>query len=167
MKTRRTFRARGLTLIESMLAMLIVSVLMVAAMRAAGASGLTQYRSAERVRGCTLADGLMAEVMALEYQDPGAASFGLESGESSGTRASWNDIDDANGWSESPPQNRDGSDMPDLSDWKRAVKVEWVNSKNIGQVSASETGAKRITVVVSHADRIVATRVAVRTLAPE
>ncbi len=75
-------------------------------------------------------------------------------------------MDDYNGWSESPPQFADGTAMPNLANWSRSVQVAFVNPTNLSQTSTTETGAKRITVTVTHNGVVVATRVAVRTDAP-
>jgi hypothetical protein len=159
--------ARGLTLVEVTMAMLLVSVMLVAAMHATAGSGLIQYKSAERSTGRLLADGLIAEIIATAYEEPDSTpAFGLESGETSLARTNWDDVDDFNGWTESPPLLRSGLGTTLESAWERSVKVERVSASNPTQVVAAETGAKRITVTVRHNRLIVATRVAVRTKAP-
>jgi len=154
----------GFTLVEAMISMVIVAVLLVAAMRATGASALVQYKTAERATGRALALGLLNEIVVMRYEEPnGAPTFGRESGESGSSKASWDDVDDFDGWSESPPQYRDGTVMPDLSGWQRTVVVTRVNPLNLSQSSSSETGAKQITVTVQHNGLPVATRIAIRT----
>jgi hypothetical protein len=160
-------RARGLTMVEATMAMLLVSLLLVAAMRAAAASGLAQYKTAERSTARHLADGLISEITALSYEDPDSTPvFGIESGESSTSKAAWDDVDDFNGWVESTPQARNGVAMADLNGWQRSAIVHWVSALNPEQPAAGETGAKRITVSVQHNKIVVATRVAIRTKAP-
>lgn len=167
-KARRGERGRSaFTLVEAVMSMLIVSVMLVSAMRAAGSSGLVQYKSAERATGRLLASGLLNDIMPLAYRDPGTTPvFGTESGESTTSKAAWNDVDDFNGWTESPPQDRDGNVMSDLTGWSRSVTVDRVDAANPSQVSAVPTGAKRITVTVRHNNLVVATRVGIRTSAP-
>lgn len=161
---RHTRRARcGFTLIEAMMSMVIVSILLVAAMRATGASGITQFKTAQQMTGRLLADGLINEILSLDYVDPGSATFGPEGGE---IRGVFDDVDDFAGWTESPPQQRDGSTMPNLAGWKRQVNVDRVVATNLSQVSASETGAKRITVKVFRNNELIAQRIAIRTGAP-
>ncbi len=162
---RRTRRA--LTLVEAVTACLVVSVLMVSAMRAAGAAGMFQYKTADRARARFLAGQLLTDVLATSYEEPvDAVVFGTESGETSSSKTNYDDVDDFNGWSESPPQDRDGAAMSDLSGWTRSVSVVWVSSTSPTTVSGSETGVKRITVTVSKGTQSLATRTAIKVKAP-
>jgi hypothetical protein len=156
-----------LTLVEATMAMLLVSLLLVAAMRATAGSGLAQYKTAERSTARLLADGLISEITALSYEDPDSTpAFGFESGESSTSKSAWDDVDDFHGWVESPPQFRAGTAMSGLSEWERSVTVERVNASVPSETAQSETGAKRITVTVQRNKLVAATRVAIRTKAP-
>jgi MSHA pilin protein MshD len=158
---------RGLSLVETVVSCALVGVLLVAAMRSVGASVFSQYRTAERGTGRLLADGLMAEILAKNYKDPGSTpQLGRESGESSTSKANYNDVDDYRDWSESPPQFADGTAMPDLADWRRTVAVDWVDPLDLSETKLWDTGAKRITVTVQHNGVVVATRIAIRTEAP-
>lgn len=161
--TRR--RRRGLSLIEATISMVVVAVMLVAAVHAIGGSAAVQSRVTKRTVAPYLADGLMAEILAQSYQDSASPVFGPEvsGGESPTSRATWDDVDDYNGWSESPPQDKDGTAASDMTGWARAVAVTWVNTSDLTQTSATETGAKRITVTVRYNGVTAATRVAVRT----
>jgi len=157
---------RGLSLVEAAVSMVIVAVMLAAAIHAAGGSALVHDTAAERAVAAALADGLMAEILARKYQEPDSAiSFGPETayGESATSRFAWDDVDDYNGWTESPPKNKDGTVLPDLASWEWSVSVVWVNVSSPTQESMTETGAKRITVTVRHNGAVAATRVAVRT----
>ncbi|HVT79556.1 MAG TPA: hypothetical protein VHM90_02775, partial [Phycisphaerae bacterium] len=72
------------------------------------------------------------------------------------------DVDDFNGWSESPPQDRAGNPMQDLAGWSRSVRVDFVSIANPTTVSATDAGLKRITVTVSKNNVPLATRVALK-----
>jgi MSHA pilin protein MshD len=158
---------RGLTLVEATMAMLLVSILLVAAMRATASSGLIQSKSSRGSTARLLADGMIAEVTALSYEDPDSTPvFGREGGESTMSKATWDDVDDYDGWTESPPQLRDGTPITELAGWERSVTVQRVNASTPGALSVSETGAKLITVTVSYNRLPVATRTAIRTKAP-
>ena len=160
-------RRAGFSLLETVLSSLLVGVLLVAAMRSVGASAFAQYRAAEQVTAQFLADGLLAEILAKDYREPGTTvGFGLETGESSSSKANYDDVDDYHNWSESPPQFADGSPMPGLDGWKRKVSVLWVVASDPTQQAFSDTGAKRVTVTVEHNGRTVAARTALRTEAP-
>ena len=158
--------SRGFSLVEAILSVAFIAFVLSAAMQVLRQSNLWQYKAAERARGAALADGLMSEIMQQAYEDPGGTVlFGHEVGESSTSRASCNDVDDYDGWTESPPQNQDGTAMSNLSGWTRSVAVVWVNVSAPTTTSLIETGAKRITVTVKHNSVPVAVRTAVRTKA--
>jgi hypothetical protein len=145
--------------------MVIVAVMLVAAVHAIGGSAAVRSRVTRRAVAPYLADGLMAEILAQSYQDPVSPVFGPETagGESAISRATWDDVDDYNGWVESPPRDKDGTTIAGMSGWERSVAVVWVNPADLTQVSATESGATRITVTVRYNGVTVATRVAVRT----
>lgn len=158
---------RGLSMLEATGATLIVGLTMIAALRTVRASIVAQRSAAEVEKASFLASAMMSEIMESYYQNPSTpVLFGPEAGESGPTRKSFNDVDDYNGWSESPPQNPDGTNMPDLTGWTRSVAVAWVSATDATLTSPIETGAKRISVTVSHNNIVRATRVGVRTNAP-
>jgi|GEM_PF-6598319 len=72
---------------------------------------------------------------------------GPELPESSSSRADWDDVDDYEGWSASPPQLKDGTPIADYSGWTREVAVAYVDPLDPNGLSASEDlGLKRIIV---------------------
>lgn len=157
-------RRSGFTLIEAVVCTFVVGVLVVAAMRVSGFTQVAQYRASERATARQLADGLMSDILQMRYQDPGLLPlFGIELTELLTSKAGYNDVDDFNGWSESPPQDRDGNRVVGFTGWQRGVAVAWVNPNDPTQTSLVETGVKRITVTVKHNGAVLATRVAVKT----
>jgi MSHA pilin protein MshD len=156
---------RGFTLVEATISLVVVSVMMVAAMSVAGQSARSRTVQQEQVRGEALARQLLSEIMQEPYQQSGATTtvLGPEAGE---TRSTYNDVDDFNGWTESPPQFANGTAIPGFTGWKRAVKVEWVSVTGLLSsafaVSSTETGMKRITVAVTAPSGKVTTLVGLR-----
>ncbi len=110
-----------------------------------------------------LASEMMEEVLASDYDDPdGASELGPESGESS--RAKFDNIDDYDGYAESEwlianqfGEVATGAAAEGLS---RSVDVDYVYVS--GQGGADPATFVRITVVVSHHDRPLATLVRLR-----
>ncbi|MDB5293688.1 MAG: hypothetical protein JWL69_4929 [Phycisphaerales bacterium] len=143
-----TSRRHGFTLIEATISLAIVSVMLVAAMSVAGQSARARLAQKEQVRGELLARQLLSEILQEAYQQPNATTLVLGP-ELLETRATYNDVDDFNGWSESPPQNASGTAIPGYTGWKRSVKVDWVTAANPTTVSLSETGLKRVIVTVT------------------
>jgi len=115
-----------------------------------------------------LAQQLMAEILAQAYEDPnfGPGSFGLGGDEvGDGSRALWEDVDDYDGWSASPPEDKNGNPLTGFDDWGRSVTVDWVNPDNPSQAMMSDTRVKSITVDVTHNGVPVASTVALRSAA--
>lgn len=155
------------TIVEAVISTVIVAVMFVAALSAVGASRVTQHRVALVSQGRLLVESLLSEVLRQNYEDPdGAAVFGLESGEPVTVRANFDDVDDFDGWSSSPPVDRDGTPLADSTGWKRTVHVEWVDPSDPGQVKTVETGVKRVTVTVEYGGVPQASLVALRTVDP-
>jgi type II secretory pathway pseudopilin PulG len=155
--------ARGFTLVEAVISMIIVAVMFVASLNTVGMSKLTQHKAVLVSRGRMFAESLLAEIQEQAYQDPVEPHvFGRETGELPTSRTAYDDVDDYHGWSESPPVAKDGTALPNSANWRRIVTVEWVDPLNPQQVSATETGAKRITVVATFRNVPQATVVAVK-----
>jgi len=163
-RTKTHSNKTGFTLVETVVSMLIVGTMLVAALSTVGASRHSQYRTSRDNRGRLLAELLMAEILRQDYQEPdGSVVFGPESGEAGATRADFDDVDDYHGWSSSPPTNKDGTTIPALENWQQSVTVEWIDPMNVAQVQGSESYAKRITVTVSRDTIPVASLVAIKT----
>ena len=146
------------------MSMLIVGLMLVAALNTVGASRVSQSRNAEQSIGPMLAQDLMAEILSQNYEEPDVTvKFGRESGERKGKRSAWDDVDDYDSWSKSPPQNKDGTDIPDLAGWGREVKVTWASVADLNLEAGSPTGLKRIDVTVTHQGRVVAKLSTLRT----
>ena len=160
-------RRSAYTLIEIIVAMTVMSVMLVAALNTVAAARVGQYKAEERNRSVLLAQRLMAEILQQAYADPtvGLASFGLDTGETTGNRSLFDDVDDYNGWQASPPQNKDGSAIAWAADYGESVSVAWVSPNNLSQTAGSETGVKRIVVTIKHLGRDVLTLTAYRTSA--
>lgn len=136
---------RAFTLVEATVSVLIVGLVLVAAMRTAASSNMTQARTADRAAALNLALALADEITSLPYSDA-VNLFGLEAGETHADRRTLNDADDYHGYSDSPPRGPDNDPLPGMSGWTRSVTVEWVTVADPTKTSAVPTGLKRITV---------------------
>lgn len=156
-------RARGFTLVEAAVSSVLVGVLLVASLQALAAARMARYKNAELARATLLADGLLNEIRALPYSDPaGSSILGYDFAENGVWRGSFDDVDDFNGWTESPPQLPDGTPMDGYDSWSRSVRVYWCNPASPSGTSGAETGLKRIVVVVNHHGVPVATATAIK-----
>lgn len=156
---------RAFTMIESVVSVIIVGVMMVAAMRTVAASRVIQFRTAERAQASMLAQELLTEVMGRAYEDAVSPVFGLESGEPASPRAGFDDVDDYNGWKEDPVKDALGSAVSGLGTWSREVVVSRVLPANVTTNAALDTGAKRVSITIRHLGSPVLTLHGVRTSA--
>jgi type II secretory pathway pseudopilin PulG len=140
----------GFTIVEAVTSMVIASVMIVAAISAITVFSKANTLQKDQYRASLLARRLMTEIEQCLYVDPAnTGTLGPEGGESTGSRSAFNDVDDYTGWSESPPQNKDGTVIPGYTGWTRAATVVWVDPNNPSSVQNSDMGAKRITVTVT------------------
>jgi type II secretory pathway pseudopilin PulG len=157
-------RQTAFTLVEAAISTVMVAVMLVAALNTVGAARVTQHKAALAGRGRMFASALMQEILQQSYQEPGATYvFGREAGESDTERTAYDDVDDYHGMTEAPPVAKNGAALPNSANWSRTVTVQWVDPLDPKQVSVTETGAKRITVMAAFRNVPQATVVAVRT----
>jgi prepilin-type N-terminal cleavage/methylation domain-containing protein len=157
-------RCRGLTLIEVVASTMIVSLMAVAALNALAAATKSSNSIGNRAVAAGLADELMSEIMMQSYSDPdGSPVFGHESGEGTNIRSAFDDVDDYDGWNAKPPQYRDGTVIPDRTDWRQRVSVTYVTPSNPTQTSATDQGAKRVHVTIEYQNVVLADQYAVFT----
>jgi type II secretory pathway pseudopilin PulG len=155
---------RALTLIEVVASTMIVGLMAVASLNALAAATKSSNSIGNRAIAAGLADELMAEIMMQPYSDPdGSPVFGNESGESSTSRSAFDDVDDYDGWNSSPPKYRDGTTIPDRTDWRQRVVVTRVDPSNPTQTTNTDQGAKQIHVTIEYQNQVLADQIAVRT----
>ena len=142
----------GFALVESVVSVLLVGLLLVAALKSVGASKRREADTVSRLLGQQLAGALMNEILLQAYREPetgGAPVFGSEPGESTGHRTLFDDVDDYVGWTSSPPKDRSGADIPGLTGWTHSVSVIWADPTTLGSTASINTGLKKITVTVT------------------
>jgi hypothetical protein len=143
--------------------MVLVGVLIVASLRALGAARYGRAQDSQRLRARLLAHGLLSEILAKSYADPGGSLLlGPEATELAATRAQRNDVDDFDGWNEDPIQDASGSKIPGFANWSRSVRVAWCPWSDPSATSLVETGIKRVTVTVRHRGVAIATAVGLK-----
>jgi hypothetical protein len=153
-------------MIEATIATLITGGMLVAAVSTVGSSARAGQITTDRGLGMQLAQQLMSEILPLAYEEPeDTPGFGRETGEGADSRANYDDLDDYNGWSSSPPEEKDGTAMSDLVGWQRDVTVAYTRGDDLTATEGAEMGLRRITVTVSHGGVDAATLVAVRAIA--
>lgn len=154
----------ALSLIEVVASTMIVGMMAVATLNALGAATKSSDKIGNRAIALGLADELMSEIIQQPYSDPdGSAVFGREGGESATPRSAFDDVDDYDSWNASPPQYRDGTAIPDRTNWRQRVAITRVVPTNPSQTSVTDQGAKRIQVTIEYRDQVLADQAAIRT----
>ena len=165
---RINLHRKGSSLVEVAVASLLVGVLLIAALQSVGARLRHQANLTDRQHAQLLAEQLYAEVMECRYQDPDETpTFGPEASETGGTRGVFDDVDDFDGWDQSPPVDRAGAALANGTNWRRTVDVAFVPSGDMTGVSGTDQGLKRITVSVYFNGELVTSVVGVRSSAWE
>ncbi len=135
---------KGLSLVEVVVSTLLVGLVLVTSMKTVGGVIRTWQVTEKQHDGMTLAVDLMTEVLQAWYTDPEDPFEGLgtDSNESSNPRTEFDDTDDYNGWSASPPEARDGTVLTDYNGWTRAVDVQKTNAGDPGTVRSDGSSDK-------------------------
>ncbi|MEK7731056.1 MAG: hypothetical protein AAB363_04290 [Planctomycetota bacterium] len=157
----------GFSMVEAVFCVVLVSGLVVVSLDTLGASKMAQRNLGERALGQLLASSLMSEILNQSYEDPNETPVaGLESTENALLRTTYDDVDDYINWTASPPQNRDGTVIPNLTGWEESVMIEVVDPSDLNTKKTSDSGVKRITVTITGNNVVVATLVGVKTGTP-
>jgi len=136
----------GFTLVEASISVVIVAMMLTAALGTIGTSARLRLLQKQQFQGQALAKQLMDEILQLRYSDPTNPGFGPETGE---TRATYNDVDDYNGYTETPPKMKDGTALAGYTGWTRAVTVTWADLTTPANNATTDSGLKRILVTVT------------------
>ena len=151
----KNMRRRGLTLVEAVLALLVMSVLATAALSAVAQARRTRAIVDQRSLGDMLARTMLSEITALPYKASGSTTIGMEGGEDPADRRTFDDADDYHLFSESPCLQHDGKSIDGTDNWERSVIVAWVPVGSLTTTSGTDTGLKRVWVNIKHNGRLV------------
>ncbi len=154
---QRANNHRGTSMIEVIISTLLIGLVMVGALDVVGGALLTARLGSEQIDGRMLAASLMAEILAMPYEDADGTApvdFGIESDEplSPANRAMFDDLDDYRNWTETPPTKNDGSALVGASGWTRSVEIKKLEENDPTQSrndNASDKGSRRVTVTAT------------------
>ncbi|MGB0951612.1 MAG: type IV pilus modification PilV family protein [Planctomycetota bacterium] len=141
---------RGITLVETVIAVLVLGIAVPPLVTLFGeVSTQTVDDSYQRV-ALIYAESMLEEIVSKEFEDPQSStgSFGTEEG----LRANFDDIDDFDGLSNSPPKHIDGSLLDQYAGFTRSVIIDNVTAEETDPASAESDGStdfKRIRVTVA------------------
>lgn len=160
--TTRRHRSAGVSLLETVIALLILGGAFVAALNTIGGARASQAVVADQRLGLVLAQDMLAEVLSHPYAEPGTSVLGIDLNEVASDRSTFDDIDDYHGWSASPPEAVDGQAIAGADRYTRSVEVVRVQLSNPLSPSLSDQGMKRVVVTVRNGEKQVAQLTAYR-----
>lgn len=145
---------------------LLVGLILVTALKCSGAAVRAFSETGNDQKAVLLAEDLMAEIVQQDYVEPeDVPEFGIEGSETNWNRNLWDDTDDYRAWKASPPREKDGTVIPHMVGWVRAVEVQHVDPDDFSSVLADgdDQGVKRITVEVTYNGVMLASLVSYQT----
>jgi prepilin-type N-terminal cleavage/methylation domain-containing protein len=147
-------RRESFTLIELLVTIAIAGIILLSLALALRENMKTLSNQKDMQSATMLADDLMGEIRAKSFADPQSpTSFGLEE---SYPRRNFDDADDYNGWTSSPPQTIEGTIMTNYAGFWYRVAVSNVLESNFNALQPpGSTSYKRILVVVSNSQVVV------------
>ncbi|MFK7789184.1 MAG: hypothetical protein AB8C95_06810 [Phycisphaeraceae bacterium] len=158
-----TKQCRGISLVETVLSMLILGGAFVALLNTVSVSRASQLVAGDRQHARLLTTDLISEILGqVQYTEAGL--FGLEVDEILGgnNRSGFDDVDDYEGWSATPPINADGSAIEGTDGLTRTASVSWVDPDSPDTVTGSDQGLLRIEVTVKRGEKVLAQAIAFR-----
>ena len=141
-------KSNGFTIIEALVATIIVGLAIVALVMANGAFTQANAAAVNLSTAQFLVEQIRELTAVLAVVDPttGTDTFGAEEA----SLANYDDLDDFDGASYSPPINASRTAMSDLSSFTQQITVENVNSSNFNQTVADHSSPfVKVTVTVS------------------
>lgn len=146
----------GFSYVEVLLCSVIFSILLVSAVRLAGNLGRSQIALTESEWAKMLAVDMIEEIKLKDYEDPSNTNeFGPGVDETIfADRIDFDDIDDYDGWNESPPQRRNAQPYPQCDNLTRTIAVRYVEANDFTQTAGSDEGFKEITITVENPNQI-------------
>lgn len=155
---------RGLTMVEAILSTVIVGSVLVATMRLVGGAARSGKLLSDGAVAADVADGLVAEILTKSYTDPVTPTgFGVEAGETTTSKANYDDVDDYDGWTQTYAYTGRSNAADSVV---ASVSIKRAALATPSSDAASESGLKRITVTVKRQNRVLATRYAWKADAP-
>lgn len=145
-QARHFARRRGISLVETVVALVVLSGAMVATLNSVAGARASQVMVGQRAKASLLAESMLQEVLAQPYAEPGTTTIGPDTGESSKTlRDPFDDVDDYHGWG-GAASTPDGTLLPGYEDYEVLIQVSWVRPGELNYVENDDKGVKRVVI---------------------
>jgi type II secretory pathway pseudopilin PulG len=142
----------GFTLIEAALVTTIISFGVLAMLQLLAVGTVSNSDGAEMSTAINLAKSVREMMIGMAIADPQTPThWGSEAGENLSGASGYDDIDDFDGKSYSPPIDARRASIAALPDWSQSIRVQTVDPNLLtSTVPNGTTAAVRVTVTVSH-----------------
>jgi Tfp pilus assembly protein PilV len=152
---------RGFSFVEVMLSAILLAALFTAGMALFGNLGRASQDTIDQDLAAELCLEMIKEIKVLPYADPQSSDTGIAFEEAGANRELFDDIDDYDGWSATPPRTRKGVELNRYQGLTRTVMVDHVNPGNFQQMlsDTDDQGIKRITIIIKRSDQEIARQV--------
>jgi MSHA pilin protein MshD len=146
---------RGFTFIEIIMVIVVLGIIMPGVMLyfIQGVSGSAAAQ--RRTTAILLAEGLMEEIKSKRWDETAAGinstctDASVMMGADGETRADYDDIDDFNGISNTPPQDSQGAVMANYPGFSQQVAVSYASAADLDSAAGGPTCYKRIAVTIT------------------
>ena len=126
----------GLTLIEILVSILLVSMVLIVSLSASANLLRNDHQQQTNTRLDDLSAIIMDEITSRHFQDPDTPIFGIESDESSASRLTLDDVDDYHNYTQSTPTYRNGDAITGFDGWSISVNVSPATVDSTGVVTS-------------------------------
>ena len=114
-----------------------------------GNIGRSVNNTTDAVKAAALAVDLIREIKDLNYSEfEGDVNLGLDANESGVGRYGYDDIDDYNNYSSTPPKRRDGNPYDNCDDFTQTVSVTFVAANDFSQTVGFDQGFKKVVITI-------------------
>ena len=134
---RRKKPQSGISLIEVMVSLILVSTILLVSLSASASLQRQRFETRSANVGKQLAFELLDEITAMDFQDRESPVFGIEADETVGDRSTFDDVDDYHNYTSTPPKFRDGTDITAFAGWTISATVTRANLDATGVTTAS------------------------------
>ncbi|MEM7623552.1 MAG: prepilin-type N-terminal cleavage/methylation domain-containing protein [Planctomycetota bacterium] len=163
------FTRRGFSMLEVAVSSVLVGVTLASALNATGSAFRAHALARDIERRAVLSEALLCEIVSLAYEDPGGTSSTLGRDDAETGRATFDDVDDFDGYSEMGAALFGVDDLSAAdraaghwSDgWSWSAAVDWAGAGTAGR-STVETGLKRVRLTLRSPDGAVTVHTAFR-----
>lgn len=140
---------RGISLVESVISMLLVTMVIGSTLATVGPVVEGSTHAERAMHAARLGDELLSEILSTNYEDPDdeTKAIGTDPGETYGDRAAYDDVDDYAGYLASPAVGRDGTKRAGSAGFTQYADVDWIDPLTL-KTSSVETGLKSVRIVI-------------------